>query len=334
MTAGEPISGIRIQGGSRKLLVSVSPEGTVLAPGTEAFFERIGYANPDFDASDYVVRNLGFVSVTRRSRDRMTIRLRPSLVSRKALDACLKILMNQDFAQGEIQRYEEDWISEIWPNDPALLHRLADLCEKAQRMQEPRFGSRPLDISAVSSDSSNPLKPLYQKWRVSSAIFDDTTLPFLISYGLDFRLSVVTAPRMGEPLRFQFFGDGFKFYDDHQKMKVIGAPIEDQPDAEYGRWLAEQYDAVVASGRPALDYVTARITPDSGPGRRSRYERLLLPWRTNDQKVIVTCASILISTEEITGDEASRDRSLTTYRSSLRDEAPEVRQQLGRRHAH
>lgn len=333
MTAGEPIRGVRVPGGLRKVLVSISPEGTVLAPGTEAFFERIGYANPDFDASDYVVRNLGFISVSRRSRDRMTVRLRPSLVTQSALDACLKILTNQDFAQGEIQRFEDDWVSEIWPNDPALLHRLVDLCEKANPAHEPRFGARPLDINSIGNDTSNPLKPLFQKWRVSSSVFDDTTLPFLINYGLEFRLSIVAAPRMGEPLRFQFIGGGFKFYDDRQKMQQIGSTIENQADAEYGRWLAQQYQTVVESGRPALDYVTASIQPDTGPGRRSRYERLLLPWRTNDDKVIVTCASVLISTEEM-GAASSSDRGLTTYRSSLRDEAPEVRQELVARHAH
>jgi len=331
MKAGEEIRGIRAPGGPKRVQVSVSPEGSVLTPGTDAFFERIGYANPDFDASDYVVRNLGFVSIARRSRDRMTIRLRPSLVSPNALDSALRILVSQRFAQGEIQRYERDWVSELWPNDPALLHRLVDLCEKAQQVQEPRFGTRPLDIGTVSNDNSNPLKPLFQKWRVSSSIFDDTTMPFLINYGLDYRLSVVTAPRVGEPLRFQFFGEGFKFYDEHQKMRVIGAPLEDQPDREYGRWLAAQYNVVVETGRPSLDYVTARIQPDSGPSRRSRYERLLLPWRTNDDKVVVTCASVLISTEASKGP-ASRD--LTTYRASLRDEAPEVRQELGTRHAH
>lgn len=330
MTAGERIRGIRAPGGPTKLQVSVSPEGTVLAPGTEAFFERIGYANPDFDASDYVVRNLGFVSITRRSRDRMTVRLRPSLVSQPALDSSLKILVNQEFKQGEIQRFESDWVSEIWPNDPALLHRLVDLCEKAQQQHEPRFGSRPLDISQIGNDNSNPLKPLFQKWRVSSSIFDDTTMPFLINYGLDYRLSVVTAPRVGEPLRFQFFGEGFKFYDERQRLQVIGAAIDQQPDAEYGRWLADQYNAVVEKGRPSLDYVTAQIRPDSGPSRRSRYERLLLPWRTNDDKVVVTCASVLISTEDL-GSKDSRD--LTTFRSSLRDEAPEVRQELASRHA-
>ena len=85
------------------------------------------------------------------------------------------------------------------------------------------------------------------------------------------------------------------------------------------------------SGLPALDYVTAQIRPNEGPGRRSRYERLLLPWRTTDGKVIVTCASVLISMEDAT---TKPSRDLTMYRTSLRDEAPEVRQELAARHAH
>jgi hypothetical protein len=155
-------------------------------------------------------------------------------------------------------------------------------------------------------------------------------MPFLINYGLDFRLSVVTAPRIGAPLRFQFFGEGFKFYDERQKLNVLGAPIEEQPDPDYGKWLAGQYQNVVDTGQPALDYVTAQITPDTGPGRRSRYERLLLPWRTRDGKVIVTCASILISSEEVNPDASS---NLTVYRPALGHEAAEVGQKLASRHA-
>jgi hypothetical protein len=166
MTAGELIRGVRAPGGPRKMHVSVSPEETVLAPGTEVFFERIGYANPDFDASDYVVRNLGFISISRRSRDRLTMRLRPSLVNQSAL----KILIKQDFVQGEILRFEDDWVSEIWPNDPALLYRLVDLCEKASAIKEPQFGAKPLDIDQIGADNANPLKPVFQKWRVSSGI--------------------------------------------------------------------------------------------------------------------------------------------------------------------
>ena len=321
MAIGEEIRGVRGTGGSRRMNVAVSPEGTVLAPGTEAFFERIGYANPDFDAGDYVVRNLGFVSVARRSRDRVTVRMRPSLVSDRALDSVLKILVNLKFNQGEIQVFDDEWVSEVWPNDPALLHRIAEICASKPVSKEPRFGARRLDIERIVDDATNPLKPLFQKWRISDGMFDDTTMPFLINFGLDFRLSVVTAERVGEPLRFQFFGDGFKFYDDQQKLSVIGCTLDDQPDAEYGEWLAAQYNAVVETGRPALDYVTATIQPAGGAARRSRYERLLLPWRTGNGRVIVTCASILIST--IAGEELESG-ALPGSRLPLHDEVAQV----------
>ena len=193
MYALESARGVRRMRGPRKMQVSVSPEGAIYAPGTEAFFERIGYSNPDFDAGDYVVRNLGFVSITRRSSHRMMVRLRPSLVSSPALDSALRVLVGQDFSQGEIQHYGQDWTSEVWPNDPAMLHRLVELCEKAGTPHEPRFGAKPLQLDSLAATDDNPLRPLFQKWRVSASVFDDTTMPFLIGYGLDFRLIVMTA---------------------------------------------------------------------------------------------------------------------------------------------
>lgn len=340
MFASEMARGVRRTGGPRKMQVSVSPEGAIYAPGTEAFFERIGYSNPDFDAGDYVVRNLGFVSISRRSQDRMMVRLRPSMVSGSALDSALRVLVAQDFSQGEIQHFGQDWTSEVWPNDPAMLHRLVELCEKNADMTEPRFGAKPLQLDSLSDSEGNPLRPLFQKWRVSSSTFDDTTMPFLIGYGLDYRLMVMTAQGSGEPLRFQFFGEGFKFYNARQKADVIGAPIDHQPDPEYGKWLAAQYSKVVDTGKPSLDYVTACIRSDTGPGRRSRYERLLLPWRTADNRLLVTCASILISSEAEADPTVERLPSvqssgdLAAQSLPLGDETLDVGQKLAARHSH
>ncbi|MCA8928165.1 MAG: hypothetical protein KDC18_08845 [Alphaproteobacteria bacterium] len=320
--------------------VSVSPEGAIYAPGTEAFFERIGYSNPDFDAGDYVVRNLGFVSIARRSTERMMVRMRPSLVSSAALDSALRVLVGQNFSHGEIQHYDREWTSEVWPNDPAMLHRLVELCEKSGEAYEPRFGAKPLQLESMADTDDNPLRPLFQKWRISASVFDDTTMPFLINYGLDYRLIVMTADGVSDPLRFQFMGEGFKFYDARQKANIIGAPINRQPDVDYGQWLLGQYSKVVKTGMPSLDYVTACIRSDSGPGRRSRYERLLLPWRTADNKLLVTCASILISSEAegaTSGDlppkaEASGD--LPSDGEPLGDESLDIAEKLTSRHTH
>src|SRR5690606_1829596 len=99
----------------------------------------------------------------------------------------------------------------------------------------------------------------------------------------------------GDPLRFQFIGEGLKFYDEKALFEIIGQPIDYQPDKEYGTWAAAQYDALLETKQPRLDYVEARIHQPSGEMRKSRYERLLLPWRSPAGKPIVTCASVLIS---------------------------------------
>ena len=90
MYARELARGVRRTGGPRKMQVSVSPEGAVYAPGTEAFFERIGYSNPDFDASDYVVRNLGFVSIVPEIKSAGRDEFRPERCDRqRGLRSCL-----------------------------------------------------------------------------------------------------------------------------------------------------------------------------------------------------------------------------------------------------
>lgn len=330
MFAREQARGVRRTGGLRKMQIMISPEGSIYAPGTEQFFERIGYSNPDFDAGDYVVRNLGFLSISRRSSQRITLRLRPSMVSVAALNAAIMALSNQEFAQAEIQHFDQDWTQEVWPNDPALFNHLAALCENGAKPTEPRFAAKPLQLDQLEASTGNPLKPLFQKWRVSASSFDDTTMPFLIGYGLDYRLLVMTADRSGEPLRFQFFGEGFKFYDAKQKANTIGAPIDQQPDADYGRWLADQYGRVAESGEPCLDYVTACIRSGEAPGRRSRYERLLLPWRTQDNRRLVTCASVLISSEVEGGPAPSANAPSSSDVSPAVN--PIAAASLGRRH--
>ncbi len=295
MLAREIARGVRRIHGPSKMQVSISPEGKAYASGTETFYERLGFTNPDFDVGDYVVRHLGFIVIYRRSNDRVMVRLRPSLVSKLALDSAMRHLIGQKFVHGEIQFYDQEWTSEAWSKTSELLHRLVELCDRPHGPDEPTFGLKPLGMERLSNADSNPMKPLYQKWKVSCGIFDDTTLPFIIEYGLHYRLMVVAADSPGEPLRFQYIGDGFRPFSSKQKSELLGSTITQMPVLEYGYWLEQHYADVAKNGHPSFDYVTAKYPISDRRLQRTQYERLLLPWRTGQGKTLVTCSSIVIS---------------------------------------
>lgn len=278
----------------------ISPEGDFLIPGTPAFFDRIGYRNPDFDAGDYSVRNLGFVGVTRNAEGALKLRFRPDVLTGKAVDGAFRYLVKHPGSSITLEYLADSWMVETWPNDSAVLHRIVVLCSQPPqqgRKASAPFSTQALRLDEASEDHGNPLKPLFQKWRVSLSTFDDTTLPFLMKFGCASKLIIMAAANREDPLRFQFIGEGLEFYDKKALYEFIGRPITCQPDKKYASWIAEQYNALIASNEPRLDLVEALIAQPSGTVRRSRYERLLLPWSSPTGQVIVTCASVLISAE-------------------------------------
>ena len=105
--------------------------------------------------------------------------------------------------------------------------------------------------------------------------------------------------RDGDPV-FRFIGDGFKWLQNEYQFNGIGERIENLPDKEYGGWLSEFYKSVATSGQPRYDIVTAAIQADAEKRKPylTRYERLLLPWRTPSEEVFVTLSSQRLDGED------------------------------------
>ena len=105
-------------------------------------------------------------------------------------------------------------------------------------------------------------------------------------------------PRVAEPV-FRFIGDGHaNWLDTHEHLHAIGEKLENLPDKDYGGWVSEFYKSVATTGEPRYDYVTAAIQrrPDTYV---TRYERLLLPWKTPSEEVLVTLWSRGLSSSVI-----------------------------------
>ena len=122
---------------------------------------------------------------------------------------------------------------------------------------------------------------------------------------------------MSDPV-FRFIGDGFQWLEDDNQFYGVGERVENQPDKDYGGWVSEFYKSVASTGQPRYDRVTAaiRVTPGEPGLFMTRYERLLLPWKTPDE-VLVTMLSKRRGDEDAVGPDICEVKS-PLYRISAK----------------
>jgi hypothetical protein len=99
-----------------------------------------------------------------------------------------------------------------------------------------------------------------------------------------------------ERLETAAVSDVVRAYLPCERMSMLGREVEEQPDGIYGDWLASAYRELVQDDEPepGLQLVEAVVSSSAG-GRtvRTRYERLLLPWRSPGGDFWITSQPIL-----------------------------------------
>jgi hypothetical protein len=140
------------------------------------------------------------------------------------------------------------------------------------------------------------LGPLLAIWHVTGGLWTDHLRDLLTALNLLERAVVLRNPTGGDRLVFDFRGDFFSFYPRSWNRLAIGRDLEDQPDRDYGLRTAHSYREVLVGGEPRFEAVDAVIRSPGEDVRRSRYDRLILPWRTSDNERFLTGVSVLRAT--------------------------------------
>jgi hypothetical protein len=88
--------------------------------------------------------------------------------------------------------------------------------------------------------------------------------------------------RRDERLETNAVSDVVRTYLPCERMSMLGREVEQQPDGIYGEWLASAYRELALDDEPepGLQMVEAVVSAAGGRSVRTRYERLLLPWRS------------------------------------------------------
>jgi hypothetical protein len=278
----------------KHLTMLISPDGRWVVEDSAEFFEALGDSRPDYDATAFAVKNLGFVKFQVHEQSLIEIELHPYTVGLPALLAVQQQLLMSKVRLFRIRYFDTTWQSEIMPGAELAVTRLSELCApKFAPSAEERFFVEPQDYAKLFDGSDGPLQLLAQKWRMLFGHFDPSVISFAIKQQLLSRLMIFgVTPGVSDPV-FRFIGDGFKWLHEEYQFYGVGEKVENQPDKEYGNWVAGFYKSVASTGQPRYDLVSAKIQPP--PGQQglfvSRYERLLLPWKTSSDEILVSMLS-------------------------------------------
>jgi hypothetical protein len=277
-----------------RLTMLVTPDGRWVLEDSAEFLAALGDPEPDYDAATFAVKNLGFVKFQILDDSLIEIELHPCNIELPALLAVQQQLLSSQVRLFRIKYFDRAWHSEITSSKEGAVSRLSELCAPmfAPAPTE-RFVVEPKDFARLCSDEPNQLRPLAQKWRVSFAHFDPSITALALRHDLLSRLIIIGIMPNGRAPRFRFIGDGHRWMGTYL-LNGVGENVENQPDKEYGEWVGETYKSVAASGQPRYDLVSAMLQFENETGkprRMTRYERLLLPWKTPSEEVFVTMCS-------------------------------------------
>jgi len=274
----------------------ITPEGEFLRDGSAEAHAAIGYAAPDFNASEFAIKNLGFVQYGYVGGTFTEIALHPRNVEAGALAAAQSRILTSPITLFRIRHFtaEGSWKTELAASPDQAIARLAWLCAPptATPASHEQYLVTPRDLDRIIADEHHPFRPLVQKWRMCFAEFDGTVIPFAAERSLLSRLMIVSVKRSNVEPMFRFIGDGFTYLGQEYFLTAVGQPVRNQPDKEYGDWVAAFYQEVGLSLRPRYDHVDAAIKK-SYRGPRTIYERLLLPWTTGKGDTFITLSSLV-----------------------------------------
>jgi hypothetical protein len=284
-------------------IMLVASDGQWVLPDSSEFFAALGDSEPDYDSVTFAVKNLGFIKFQFHDQSLIEIELHPRNVKLPAMLAAQQQLVDAKVRLFRIKFFDTEWRSEIFASVEDIVARLSQLCtpEFTPPATE-RFHVERRDFESLFDDEANPLRSLAQRWRISFGHFDPGVISVAVTHHLLPRLMIAgIRPHQTEPT-WRFIGDGHKWIGDRFRLGGLGEKVLNMPDRAYGEWATKYYQSVAMTGEPRYDIVTGSVQYEDEAGKPMKpvhYERLMLPWKTPTDEVLVTMCSRRFGTDDV-----------------------------------
>ena len=244
------------------------------------------------DPGEFAVRYLGHIEVGVTSKG-ARVRLRPSIQARPALVQVLYVLAELRPRRIVLAHFDRAWHDEMMSGFQELVARIEDLIYgERSRHPDKRFHAEQRDLRSEREAIHLPFVILLEIWSKRGGILPaDITAPFRLAHckGRTTLVDVTHEQRLLVSHR----GRQLTHYGRAGWTGLLGQPVEAQPDPVYAQAASRGYIEVRDTGEPRIETCEAGISRADGQGRRSVYDRLLLPWRTGTGRIVVSGVSVL-----------------------------------------
>lgn len=256
-------------------------------PGHEGSLrQHLGRFAAQGDIVAYALRNLGYVQVEHGRASR--IRFRPSVVHEIAFAQAVAWLADTPSERVIVSWLEDDWRDELFGTKEAAIGRIVEL-SSPYRVDTSRFRSKEARIDAVDMI---PLARLVRAWTALGGVYDRERLAGLFEKVLDRRYLVAKERENSRWLSIAEVGAGLVLYNVDWRVRLEGLRVDDMPDYAYGRWVAEGMRQAQRRGAPIHTEVDAMVRSSGGGLKRTRYRRVVLPFKDRNGHSVLVSASL------------------------------------------
>jgi len=228
---------------------------------------------------EYAVKNLGFIAINVFGAS-CQARLRPDLVTERAALSLLEWITTTRLDRMVVSAFDKEWSNELLRMTD-VPNRLAQMLTHSGRARPDDFLSRTLDTSSIGNRPL--LRDLIHAWPHIVGQYEFDALITLLRGVFKNRLVVVKRPTETPRLLFHEVGEGLLYsaYDTWRAC-AIGAPVEEQPDRNFGRWVSRIYEEASTESSPRIEAVDAIMRWPHAGRSRHRYKRLIFPFTASD----------------------------------------------------
>jgi hypothetical protein len=256
----------------------IDPRGRVWPDDSWDIARRVGYNDVRDDIATFAVRERGFVHLRPRT-DGMHVALREGRFNLTAF-AGLMLELGRTRPPRILLRVLAD-------DGPRfqLFTELHDLCahlealskDKAVQTRIRRLAER-RNLRVLTLPTFALARPIIELWERTRGELTEEVRRMMSADGLHGRTVLV---RRASPHRLitEHFGTGIQILRPCEALLKIGHDLHDMPDHDYGAWVAEAYDQTLWSSRLRVESLRAIVGTATGGKLRTRYDRVLIPWR-------------------------------------------------------